>query len=262
MRSVSPPAAWVAADSRASWPQSQLSARQARPGQSQSWYSCFWWSLLTSYRTALLAQYNRALLGTTNTILRIRTAARRFLTNVRRNLRGRQRQWFRCRIPRDLFRFSPPEAGAILDRGHAKTGAEYDSRRCRRTCCGCPMVGWISWRGALRRMRRLGRFRCRNVPYISDTRHTGPTANHFASSTKLCSCLGVAPLASVGSPVRLLPVRLTSERPAATGLSLGQCAKQHRVTSRDPRHGHLLAREAGVIRSGLSAFRACGDRHS
>src|ERR1700723_3711313 len=35
-------------------------------------------------------------------------------------------------LARDLIRFNPPEAGAILDRGHAKTSAEDDSHPVRR----------------------------------------------------------------------------------------------------------------------------------
>lgn len=66
---------------------------------------------------------NGASFRATKRIGRIRTALRRFLTGALRAARAKTENEA-VGVARDLFQFRPPEAGAVLNRCHAETGAE------------------------------------------------------------------------------------------------------------------------------------------
>lgn len=75
---------------------------------------------------------NSASFRTTKTIGRIRTALRRFLTGGAAAAAGAKTDARRSVWACELFQFRPPEAGAILNRRHAETGAENDPHPVRR----------------------------------------------------------------------------------------------------------------------------------
>ncbi|HEY4308347.1 MAG TPA: hypothetical protein VGN12_02745, partial [Pirellulales bacterium] len=74
-----------------------------------------------------------AVLRATNRIRLIRTAIRRILTKSVGALWHQKLAVLPRRIACNLFRSSPPEAGAVLDRGHAKASAEHDPHSVRRS---------------------------------------------------------------------------------------------------------------------------------